>query len=119
MKEILKDNLKEKHNKINLITEVSDTSENSVNKTDNSSDLSLRSTSRSYKFAGELSPPDNWWTWTINSDEDRIEIDSDLYDWVYNDVDLTLYDPSLNFIDDDTIDGNGLYVLAYTNGVSG
>lgn len=122
LKEVLTDKLEGKYNKINLITEVSESSEYSVNKTDNSSDPSLKSTSRSYNFAGGLSPPDDcddWWTWTIKSNEDRIKIDSNLYDWAYNDVDLTLYDPSYNFIDDDTIDGNGLYVHEYTNGVSG
>lgn len=122
LEEILKNKLDGEHNKINLIVEVPETSENSINKTNKSEDLSSTSTYRTYNFAGGISPPndcDDWWSWSIRSNEDRIKIDSNLYDWVNCDVDLTLYDPNLNFKAQDTYDYNGLYVQSNTNGVSG
>jgi phosphoribosylanthranilate isomerase len=122
LKEVLKDKLKGKYNNINLITQVPESSKTSTNKTNNFSYLSPMSTERSFKFAGGISPPndcDDWWSWNIGSNEDRIKIDSHIYDILSCDVDLTLYDPSLNFIDDDTYDSNGLYIMSYTNGVSG
>lgn len=75
LEEILKNKLDGEHNKINLIVEVPETSENPINKTNKSEDLSPTSTYRTYNFAGGISPPndcDDWWSWSIRSNEDRI-----------------------------------------------
>jgi len=110
LEQILQDKLSGKYEGINLINlAIGDTDQGQT---------SLLSSSRYSRFSGGLSPPDDtedWWAIYVHSYEDKIEIDSRLYDWIGCDVDLYLYDPNLVLKDEDTWDFNSLNVDSNTN----